>query len=109
MLPVFAACGSTKIVYVPVLGNVCVSMNGASEYSEVGPTRFVPSGFWIDTFTVPLPPVPNFQLDEFSETRWPAVPWKVSAPFCPGTVVVTVWESPAALGVVEPEKSAATR
>lgn len=65
----------------------------------------VPSGFLRYTVQKLLPPV-NETLLIFKFTRWLTVPLKVSWPFCPATVVVTVTAEP--LAVIEPVVSAGT-
>jgi hypothetical protein len=49
MLPVYVLCGSTRIVYVPVVGSEVASMKPPAVPINFWATSDVPSGFLIDT------------------------------------------------------------
>ena len=76
-------------------------MNEPDFVTSVGATRFVPSGFVIETFACVI-----VTDDDFKLMRWPAEPVNVCRAFCPGVVVVTVTGAPP--GVIEPETSGGT-
>ena len=90
-LPVEAASGSRRTVYVLVLGSVTGSRNPSIEANAASDESVEPSGRRIDTRVVQ-------QLPEIlTAARCPAVPWKVTRAFCPGTVVVNVFVEPNAI------------
>src|ERR1700716_2384317 len=83
-LPVRLLSGFTRIVYVPVVGNVVASIKPLAPKRFVA--RVVESGFSIDSVTQQIVKLSV----RFKLTTWPAVPLKVSRPFCPGVVIFTV-------------------
>ena len=102
MLPVELPPGSTKMVYVPATGKVWVPIDPPLVPTEVE-TRFVPSGFRIDTVVLQQIEVPMVTLLISRLTCWPAVPLKVNRAFCPGVVMFTVTAAPP--GVIVPVMS----
>ena len=83
-LPSEVADGLRKIVYVPVAGSVCASMNPPLADKAVDPNT-VPSGLRIETVPLPMETALNT-----IPTRWPAMPSNKIKPFLPAVVIVTV-------------------
>jgi hypothetical protein len=87
--PTTAFVGSIRIVYVPFTGRVFASTNFPLVPNVEGATRFVPSGFWIETAALDIVTPEIFRL-----MVWPAVPENVALAFSPEVVVVTVTGGP---------------
>ena len=75
-------------------GNVCISMKPPLVPTDVGVTRGVPPGLRMDTRVLQQLDVPIVTPVIFKLILCEAVPLKVNAAFCPGTVVVTVTGGP---------------
>ena len=90
MLPVEVPWGATTMVYVPVAGKVCVSINPPFVPTEVGATRFVPPGLTIDTLVLQQFEGPMVTLDSCRLIRWPALPSKSTRPILAAVLIVTV-------------------
>ena len=69
-------CGSTLIVYVPVVGRVIGSMNLPLVANVVGLTTVPPAGLITDTWVLEI-----VSWLKFSDSRCPAVPANVSWAF----------------------------
>ena len=95
-LPVTGPCGSTKSVYVPVVGRTTASRKPPFDPALTGVTRTVPFGFRIEILRLQHVDVPNDTSDTTTLALWPATPENVTFAFCPGTVVVTGVEDPKA-------------
>ena len=100
MVPTLVEVGLMTILYVPVVGSVCVAMLNAVLDEEVLVT-VEPSGFNRLTSTVPIVLSVNRTV-----TCCPAVPVNVAAAFWPGVVVVNDVNDPPT--VSEPRGSAGT-
>ena len=104
--PTAAACGSILIVYVPVEGTVSVHV------APFVPTAFasitvVPSGPITETFEPQQVEVPVVTLVVTMRMLSCEFASKVTAPFCPGTVVSTRLVAPSSTSAV-PVASAGT-
>jgi hypothetical protein len=107
MLPVAVFWGSTKIVYVPVVGSVFVSMKPPFVPTNVGDTSALPSGFRIETFVLQQVDDPMVTSVIRRLIRVPPLPANVAVAFSSGAVVVTVSGGPPAEIVYdEPNASA---
>jgi hypothetical protein len=88
--PVAAACGSTRIVYVPAAESRVVSRNPPIVPKVIGPTSVDAFGFRI------VIRVLQHVGPTRSVMRWPAAAVNVTVAFCPGTDVVMVVDEPKA-------------